>query len=32
MIVDHNLLAEDALTLGFPPLVLFMCLQVHQGP
>ena len=31
-LVDHNLLAEDALSLGFPPLVLFLCLQVHKGP
>ena len=31
-LVDHNLLAEDALSLGFPPIVLFLCLQVHKGP
>ena len=31
-LVDHNRLAEDALALGFPPLVLFLCLQVHKGP
>lgn len=31
-LVDHELLAQDALSLGFPPLVLFRCLQVHKGP
>ena len=31
-LVDHDLLAADALALGFPPLILFMCLQVHKGP
>jgi hypothetical protein len=31
-LVDHELLAQDALSLGFPPLVLFLCLQVHKGP
>ena len=31
-LLDHDLLAADALALGFPHLILFMYLQVHKGP
>ena len=31
-LVDHDLLAKEALSLGFPPLVLCLCIQVHKGP
>ena len=31
-LVDHHLLVREAMTLGFPPLVLYLCLAVHKGP
>ena len=30
--IDHDLLIQEALELGFPPMILYFALMVHKGP
>ena len=30
--IDHDLLIQDALELGFPPMILYFPLMIHKGP